>query len=432
MPPPAVLLAAALAACPASGRELFVVGATGAGGTPAVQRGGSDAFDLLDDALQARGGFGGFDGTQQRIRLDYAGVADAAVVDVSADGRTATVRLRGVGFERTFRGDDRDDLTDEIEDFFEEEGSDVYARYLRYLREQAAIGSVDGNPDAATALLATGSFSRHALPGPEALGGARSLSFQLDENRIGWVRYTGTGGYADSDGFGGVRLAGTLDGGIDFSEWVGLTGAYTFGYREVAGADLWQSGIELGLPVTLLGHRPAPLSENALSLRLTPVLQFGGAGSRDTGDLGSFVGYGLNAGGGLRIGDLTFSVGAGIVGYSGLEQTFYDHDDDEDNSGPFLSEVDRDTLDTDLSQAVASLGGGVLWRPGTRFALDAGLAYHRFLDDAAVQGWWAPTAGVSLTGERTTLRLGYEGSFADESRDLYEGHALEASFTYSF
>ncbi len=417
---------------PASARELFVVDSNDPGGTLAVQRGGSDVFDLLDDALQAEGAFDAFFGSEQRIRLDYAGVADAAVVDVSADGRTATLRLRGVGFTRTFRGDDREDLADEIEDFFEEEGSDIYAGYLAFLREQAAIGSVDGNPDAATGLLATGSFRRHALPGPEALGGPRSLSFQLDENRIGWVRYTGTGGYVESDGFDGSRFTGTLDGGVDFTEWFGLTGAYTFGYREVAGADLWQSGLEVGAPITLLGRRPSPLTENAVSLTLTPVLQFGSAGSSDTGDLGAFVGYGLNAGGGLRIGDLTFSVGAGLVGYSGLEQSFADYDDDDNDSGPFLSSVDRDELDTNLSQAVASAGGGVLWRPGTAFSLDAGLAYHRFLDDAAVQGWWSPTAGVALTGERTTLRLGYEGTFADESRELYEGHALRASFTYSF
>ena len=427
------LVTLSLLASPTEARELFVVDADGPGGAPSVQRGGSDVFELLDDALQAEGAFGGFRGSDQRIRLDYAGVGDAAVVEVSADGRTAVLRLPGVGFTRTFRGDDREELADEIEDFFEEEGSDVYARYLAFLRERAAIGSVDGNPDAATALLATGSFRRHALPGPEALGGPRSLSFQLDENRIGWVRYTGTGGYVESDGFDGSRFTGTLDGGVDFTEWFGLTGAYTFGYREVAGADLWQSGLEIATPITLLGRRPSALTENAVSLTLTPVLQFGSAGSSDSGDLGAFVGYGLNAGGGLRIGDLTFSVGAGLVGYSGLAQSFYDYGEEEDDgSGLFLSSVDRDELDTDLSQAVASAGGGVLWRPGTAFSLDAGLAYHRFLGDAAVQGWWSPTAGVALTGERTTLRLGYEGTYADESRELYEGHALKASFTYSF
>ena len=342
-------------------------------------------------------------------------------------------RCRASASTRTFRGDDRDDLAEEIEDFFEEDGSDVYAGYLAYLRQRTVIASVDGNPDAATALLATGSFGRHALPGPEAYGGNRALSFQLDEGRQGWVGYTGTGGHVDSDGFGGTRFTGTLDGGIDLSDWVGLTGAYTFGYREVEGADLWQSGLEIGVPITLLGRRPRETVENAVSLRLTPVLQFGSAGSDDTGDLGAFVGYGLNAGGGLRIGDLSFTVGAGIVGYSGLEQTFYDYgEEDDDTDGPFLSAIDRDSLDTDLSQALASAGAGVLWRPGTAFSLDAGLAYHRYLDDAAVRGWWAPTAGVALTGERTTVRLGYEGTFADETRELYEGHAVRASFTFSF
>lgn len=423
-----------LSAAPLSARELFLVDSESLGGAGLLVRdGSSDVFELLDDALLAEGAFGGFGGLDQQIRLDYAGVANAAVIDVSADGQTATITLAGVNFSRTFTGDDREDLADEIEDFFEEEGSDVYAGYLAFLRQQAVIGSVDGNPAAATALLATGSFRRHALPGPEALGGPRSLSFRLDENRIGWVRYTGTGGYIDSDGFEGARFTGSLDGGFDVNEWFAITGAYTFGYREVAGADLWQSGLEIATPITLVGQRPAPQEENALSFTLTPVLQFGSAGSSDTGDLGAFVGYGLNAGGGVRVGDLTFSLGAGLVGYNGLEQTFTDFDDrDNGNSGPFLSNVDRDQLDTDLDQALVSAGGGVLWRPGNRFSLDAGLSYHRFLNDAAVQGWWSPSAGVAFTGERTTLRFGYEGTFADESRELFEGHGLRASFTFSF
>ena len=428
---------AAFVAASASAREVFIVDSEEIGGTRSASEGGSEVFRLLDDAIEADGDFDDFFGVDQRIRLDYAGLADAAVIDVSADGRTAVVSLRGVGFTRTFRAQDREELGDEIADFFEEEGSDVYAAFLAYLREQTFIGAVDGNPDAATALLATGSFRRHALPGPEALGGNRSLSFQLDEDRIGWVRFTGTGGYVDSDGFDGSSFTGTLDGGVQFSDWVGLTGAYTFGYRDAGGADLYQSGLEIGVPVTLLGRRPAPLTENAVSFKLVPVLHFGSASSADTGDLGAFVGGGLNAAGGLRIGDLTFTVGAGLMGYEGIKQSFLDYDDDgdEDQRGPFHSDgIDRDELDTDLSQAVVSLGGGVLWRPGTpgnAFSLDAGLAHHRFLGDAAVEGWWTPTAGVSLTGEQTTFRLGYEGDFADDVEE-YEGHRVRASFTFSF
>ena len=426
-------LAGLLAASPAAARELFVVESEGPGGGGAVQRGGSEVFELLDDALRAEGAFAGFFGADQRVSLDYAGVADAAEFDVAADGRSATLRLDGIGFTRTFRGRDREDLVEGIQDYFEEEGSGVYADYLAYLRREALIGAVDGNPDAATAQMAAGSFRRHALPGPEALGGDRALTFRLDEGAMGWARFTGTGGSIDADGFGGGRFTGTLEGGIDLSDFWGLTGAYSFGYRDIEGAGLWHSGLEVGVPLTLLGRRAGSLDENALSLRLTPVLQLGSAGSGDTGDLGAFLGYGVNAAGAARVGDLTFSAGAGIVGYSGLSQTFLDYDDRDRTSGPFLSSgVDRDELDTELDQAVASLGVGVLWRPGNAFSIDAGLAHHRHLGDAAVEAWWSPSAGVAFTGPWTTLRVGYEGTFAEEDADLYAGHAVKASFTWSF
>ncbi len=411
----AAATAAALPAVAARGQsDLFVVTAETTSGSPlAADARGSDVLDLLEDAIQADQRFAGFDGRDATISLNYAGVADAATIDVSADGRSATLTLGPTGFTRTFTADDRDGLEDQIEDFLKEDGAGVYADFLAALREQVLISVVDGNPNAATAVFGSQSFRRHAVPGPEAYGGPRALSFELDENRVAFVRYEGTAGLFDAGDFEGTRYTGQLHGGVDLTSRVGLSGAYTLGYQKVEDADLFQAGFEFGVPITILGVAPAHGGERSVSLRLIPVVQLGGAGSIDTADGGAFFGYGGNAAAAIRIGDFTFSGGLGLIAYDGFDTGY-----------------DEFEFETEVGQQVLSAGGEVLWRLGNDFSLDAGATYHRFLDDAAVEDWWSPTAGVAWTASWSTLRAGYEADLA-EAED-FNGHRLQLSWTVSF
>ena len=410
--------AAAAAATPgpaAAQNDLFRVSAEATSGAPlSAEESGSDLLDLLEDAIAAEQRFAAFEGRDAQVVLDYAGVAGAARVDVAGDGRSATLTLGPTGFTRTFSAEDRDGLEDEIEDFLRDEGAGVYAEFLAALREQILVSVLDGNPNAATAVLAGQSFRRHAIPGPEAYGGPRALSFELDEDRNAFVRYEGTAGVFDAGDFEGTRFTGQLHGGVDLTERVGLSGAYTLGYQDVEDADLFQGGLEVGVPVTLFGVAPAHGGERGFSLRVIPVVQLGAAGSVDTADGGAFFGYGGNAAAAWRVGDFTLSGGVGLVAYDGFDFSF--EDDFE--------------FETDLSQGVLSAGGELLWRLGSSFSLDAGATYHRFLDDAAVEDWWSPTAGVAWTASWSTLRAGYEADLA-EAED-FNGHRLQLSWTVSF
>lgn len=395
--------------------DLFVVSAEATSGAPlSAAASGSDVLDLLEDAVQAEQQFAGFDGRDVSVSLNYAGVADAATIDVSADGTSATLTLGPTGFTQTFSATDRDQLEDEIEDFLTSEGAGVYAEFLEAIRQQILVSVLDGNPNGATAVFASQSFRRHAIPGPEAYGGPRALSFDLDENRVAFVRYEGTAGLFDAGDFEGTRYTGQLHAGVDLTESVGLSGAYTLGYQNVEDADLFQAGLEVGLPISILGGRPGDAgAERAVSLRLIPVIQLGGAGSIDTADGGAFFGYGGNAAGAIRVGDFTFTGGVGVVAYDGLDTSFDDFD-----------------FETNLNQALLSAGGEVLWRLGNRFSVDAGATYHRFLEDAAVEDWWSPTAGVAWTASWSTLRAGYEADLADA--EDFTGHRLQLSWTVSF
>ena len=413
--------AAAAAAAPgvaAAQNDLFRVTAEATSGAPlSAEASGSDVLDLLEDAISANQRFAAFGGRDAEVVLDYAGVAGAARVDVSGDGRSATLTLAPTGFTRTFTASDRDGLEDEIEDFLKGEGDEggasVYAEFLAALREQILVSVVDGNPNAATAVFGGQSFRRHAIPGPEAYGGPRALTFDLDEDRVAFVRYEGTAGLYDAGDFEGTRYTGQLHGGVDLTERIGLSGAYTLGYQKVEDADLFQAGFEVGVPITLVGVAPAHGGERGVSVRLIPVVQVGGAGSIDTADGGAFFGYGGNAAAAWRVGDFTFSGGVGLVAYDGFDAT-----------------IDDFEFETDLSQGVFSAGGEVLWRVGNAFSLDAGASYHRFLDDAAVEDWWSPTAGVAWTASWSTLRAGYEADLA-EAED-FNGHRLQLSWTVSF
>jgi hypothetical protein len=176
--------------------------------------------------------------------------------------------------------------------------------------------------------------------------------------------------------------------------------AIPFQYRSFQSANIFDVAVELGLPITLLrsnSDRYAP-ADPSLSWTLTPYGFFDGSASEE------FVAGGLMYGGGLAsnlnipLGPLTLTVGNAVSFYQGETVKAYGYE-----------------FDNNVSQQILKNGVLLSWAPGRRdLVLDAGIVYSNFLNDAAVNDYWTPHAGLTLLfGPASGIRFGYAGDFAD-------------------
>ena len=70
---------------------------------------------------------------------------------------------------------------------------------------------------------------------------------------------------------------------------------------------------------------------------------------------------------------------------------------------------------TDTHQQILKNGVQVVRELGPGAFVDAGIVYTNFLQDAAVQDYWSPLAGIGIRlGEASGLRIGYRGDFGDD------------------
>ncbi len=410
-PGAAVVFGGCLAGAGASAEDLFRIDASATSG-PAlnVSAGGSDLPDLLEDAVRSQGAFVGFVGRDTQATLDYAGLSNAIVVDVNAAGTSATLQIPGLGFSRGFSGSNRAELEDDIEAFLFEDGEQVYADFLELVRQQTVVDALDGNPTSVTGRLAHGAMRHHTLGPWRSFESAYVARVDEDGSTVeespgpmfkgpnarGWINVTGT--EIDGESFDGQRYA------VDtFGEMLGSTVGFTFAgfaaYQELEGSEMFQGGLELGVPIRLLRDHEV-IEGVLLEVRAVPMVQLGAAGSVDTGSGGSLWGYGGAITARLMTETLTFSAGVQSLWYEGLG-----FDAEYDGQGY--------SFDTELDQHVLSAGGSVGWRPVEWLMLDAGYAYHDYREPAGVSYWGSPSAGASAVLGGATLRVGYEADLAE-------------------
>ena len=368
-------------------------------GTPQTVRvSGSSLPDLADDLVRTQSQFLALQGQAFDASLRYGGLSNAVRYSQNAAGTSATLAIPSTGFSRTFTGANEDDLRDQIEDFLREDGADEYARFLREVNQRTVIGVTDGNPLATTALLSDLAFDRFGLQ-------FRPMLAPEHPNRL-------TGGF-DLDVRGGFNEAGDTDGWFGtavlasefrINDGVALTVGSLFNYRDVEGASVYNVGGVAGLPIQMLFARGR--TQN-MSWQLTPFFVGGAGGSVDLASGGTFLGGGLSSSFSIRAAPFTFILGNQISFYEG-----------------FPIDVGEFDFETDLSQQVLKNGLRVAYEVNSGFLIDVGVTYTNFLNEAAVDAYLTPSAGVLFrTGENSGIRLGYRGDFGDD----YAAHGGGAS-----
>jgi hypothetical protein len=395
---PGVALAIALAAAasfvvapPASAADPFVLTAETTSGTPSsVTASGHSLPDLVSNLVTTKDRFASFDGAAFRASLDYGGVRNALRFQQNAAGTSATVSIPSTGFSRTFTGSSEGEVRDKIRDFLLKGGAREYARFLRTVNERSLIGVTDGNPLAATAILANTSFYKFGLQrGPFDAGGT---IYAAPEG--GGLRFDFGGGYANTDDGDGYFLAASLSSVTRLTRNVGLSFSTPFVYREVEGAQVFTGGFEAALPIVLT----APYTGRGATWQLTPGFLSGATGSVDLAAGGTFLGGGITSSLAVPLGDAaTITVGNGFYFFEGYPIHVADYE-----------------WDTDLSQQVLKNGIKFTQALGPGAFADVSITHTAFLQDAATRTYLTPGAAIGLRFNRTSgLRVAYQGDFAD-------------------
>jgi hypothetical protein len=373
----------------------FSLTASTTSGTPtAISTSGSSLLNLTDNLIETKGQFAALGGQSFGASLRYGGLNNAFVYNQNSAGTTSTLSIPSIGFTRTFTGTSPDNLQHNIRQFLQNNGAAIYGEFVHSVNQNTYLGVTDGNPLATTALLADLSYDEFGLQPT-----ASQPIFESDteqEHLPGGLRLDLKGGYFDTRDGAGTYGQGTLSSNWRFNDRVGLSVAALLNYRNDQGAQVYNIGGEIGLPVLIIPSA----GDGSLAWQVTPALLVGGGGSVDLAAGGLFYG-------GAATSSLTYRFYPFTVTLADLYSYFQG----------YPVHIGAYSFDTDVNQQIVKNGLKVTYALGVGLSLDAGCSYTDLFNQAKVRGYYSPEAGIEIRlGPNGGLRVGYQGDFASGYR----------------
>ncbi|HYF15785.1 MAG TPA: hypothetical protein VD971_12015 [Phycisphaerales bacterium] len=412
--------------------NLFVITATGGGEERTV--GANSLLDLVEAAVETRDEFAAFENVDATFRLNYGGIADAITVTKNAGNTDATLTFGPTGVSRTFTAANEDELEDQIEEYLKRNGDGDVADFLREVNARTPIAVSDGNPNATTARMADLAFQRFGLfsdefkaftlrsapvqPAEPEGGPAQEDPPEEESSPVMTTRrrradfQLWAGAWAsvfEAGDFEGESATVALGGAGNFTERVGLSLSGAFSYNTVEDADVFHGYGVLGVPVRVV----LPDADTQFTWQLTPFFAAGGSGSEDIGAGGLIFGGGGASYLAWHVSDRwTLALANQIAFFEGETLEFDDFE-----------------IDPGVSQSILKNGIKATARLTESMFAFGGLSYTNMLEDAAVDGWATPAAGVGWSSKAgSTFSAGVQGDFGDD----YNAFGLRLAFNLMF
>ncbi len=372
------------AAMLAQGRGILAAdffGVTATGGGNSVTVGGSNLINLTDNLINEQGSFASLAGQNLTGAVSYGGIPNALVFTENAAQTSATITIPITGFTKTFVGTSASDLQNQIKDFLKKDAEQAYAQFLEAVNQKSAVSTLDGNPQASTALIANDLFTRFGLHNEQNTEPGAGPYFGLNVN----------GGTIRADDLNGTWAEVSFNTGARFTDNVALSFGTAVDYRSEANSEAYTAAEEVALPITFINNHG-----DGISWQVTPWGFGGFAASYDQVAGGILVGGGATSSLALHAGPITVTLGDQINYAHGVDIAY-------DGYG----------FDTNLDQWIFKNGvDGAFQFPGTPIFIDASISYSNFLRNAAIPSFWSPTAGVGITlGGHSSLKFSYAGDF---------------------
>jgi len=442
------LIALAFSAVPgialAQADELFVFELTETGNmSNSLIVGGSTLPDLAEDLADTEGDFASFDGLQFDAMLRYAGVDGAIDINYDPSGGSMGGAVLTINNIEGYDGppivlDEADgDLGDQLQDFFLKDNPDIIKDFLSAIAETSPVSITDGNPLASTARSANFRFNRFGLfadaspasnqinrmfvdrVDPGLAGDAESAEDDVPRMQLGSAMIDHGGFLSRIDFTGQTVSAGDFDGSsfdVNFStearlnERVSLAFGVPIGYHTIEGADVFNIGLHVNLPINIMLIEED--AKQGFSWTLTPGVSAEGVVSYDFAAGGTLYSLGVTNAFRYDYDRFTFIAAQQITIHESTEL-----------------DVDEYKIDPGIEQQILKLGGKALYRFTDAAAVYVGGTWTDFLEDAAIDDYVTPVAGVMWQLKNgANLSIGYEGDFGDD----YDAHGGRLTFQMPF
>jgi len=342
-------------------------------GAPAsIEVGSSNFLDLVDDVINSQSDFSAFRYFAYDASIDFLGVADAVTFDINSAGTAAVLNIPSIDFTRTFPGGTREQVEDQIEDFFKKEGSGIYADFLNEISRRSAASVTDGNPRSTTASVANDVFN--------SLGMTPASDLLVDDATASAPNYSLFGIGFNSGTFEAGDLKGSYS---DFSistkfaltDRASLVCALPLNYMTIEDAKIYGVGLSLALPVRVnIMSKTDPMN-----WRITPTFGYTIRASEDLASGAALLTYGLCS-------TIDYRLGSNWIVCMVNQVTAF-------NS--MSISYDEYEFDADLTQLIFKNGLRSVHKLSDRIVVDAFLVTTNFSEDAAVSQYW--TIGTSVS-----------------------------------
>jgi hypothetical protein len=393
---------------PVRGDEPFVVVVTSTT-LPTLTADYSSFPNLLNDLLNVRGGFAPYANTDFSATLAFLGVSHAIMADSNPAGTQVELLIPGINFTRTFSGQTRSDVENQIHDFFIKDGSGVVGDFLSYIARHSAVAVTDGNPSSSTAIMANASFlSNGFTPADEITFVGTGTAAAAQAN------FSGLGIGFNSGSFTANGISGTFNDlampfKLRLSDRVSLSGSVPLNLLSVEGAKIYGVGLNLGLPVRILVMD----KENPTNWRLTPLVGISARGSEDLAGGGVIWMAGLNSAVDYRVSEkLIVCVVNQFTVHRSLTVKYSTY-----------------KFDPNVSQEMLKDGVRLVTPLSSRTTGDVFVIETNYLKDAAVQSF--TTIGTSLSYRITPKSNITLGANFDTGRD-YRSWSVGLSSAWKF
>lgn len=367
-------------------------------------------IDLISKLFEGREEFAIFEEQGLPIfgEIRYYGIEDALLVEVDSTGRHVTLRSELSDLEVSFSGVSRQDMTDQIENWFKEVGMSELSKLEERIAGSAPTSLSDGNPNSSTARLAASIFSTYAF-GSIRDGGRVAQSF-------GQLTPDARRGPAVGVEFSYDRIRADVEGGtlrgealnIEFPFHFALNprmrfiGSVPLSYTDMAGTEIYGGGINLGFQSHIRRSTP----EQPWGWAITP---FAGGLARGTYD-GAF-------------GTLIWTAGLlNQIDYRLSDRWYLSF---ASQFGVFESSaitIGGVRWDNAVSQQILKNGIRLATPLGHRWVFESMLIHNFFVQSVHNQHYW--TVGVNASYRLAgNLRLGFnaKSDFAVNYRSLTGG-----------
>ena len=374
--------------------EVLVTNTDGSG-VPDLLITGSSLPNLLDNLINASGDFQSFNGVALSADVSFAGIANVINVTVDPATQTGTLTFTILGASAQTFVFSGADLAGQIEQFIQDNLAGQITAFIQAINALSLIAVTDGSPLSTTALSAQYIFDR----------------FGLHADLTAWERRQ-----IDAEEFQeGVRvridtfynsISTDVGNGNSFSivpslEWylskdLSIALQIPINYLEVEGSDVYNIHANLAIPIRVV----APTFDSPLGLTITPFATLAGAGSVD------LIAGGLIGGGGV-LGTVSLDFVNVRVSFSS-QLSFHEG---------ITMRYQGFSFDPGVSQQIWKNGLKGTANIGESFYVYGTVTYTQFLQNAAVDTWWSPGAGIGFRQpDGSSITVGYSADIGDGFR----------------